>query len=461
MSEETNKKTPLPLWRRIVFVLIVLVIAGLAAIMISDYIVGKCLDNRIVAINKAGYPISFEQLSASRDATSPNEASWLYTSAISNVSTGDPAEFAKVISIYRKAVATASTSKLPPEFQQLIKNILKQSGSSIVALDKAAAQPAPEFDIGIQHGREICAKTLGQAHKALSLLSLRTASLVASKDYDGAAKSIIAMLKATRVFDTYPTIVVSSTRQYFIQLACDDIRILLIQGNPSDSKLDELANALTEAFESGTIKDTLLAEQVYQIEVSRNLISEKAAENLLQKNISEMPERAKLPETSLREIRLRLFVLRYFNAMANLIEVSSKPTPKLLEYVSNQKEDISDKLKRAYASTHTFIESSVATSAATRSTILMLYMERYRLENDEIPDSLEDIAASIDPAIMIDPYTSDSMLYKKNEKFYTIYSTGPDLTDNGGSINAQLSQETGKAQLMPEDIGLMMLLLKK
>ena len=47
--------------------------------------------------------------------------------------------------------------------------------------------------------------------------------------------------------------------------------------------------------------------------VSRNLISEKAAENLLQKNISEMPERAKLPETSLREIRLRLFVLRYIS----------------------------------------------------------------------------------------------------------------------------------------------------
>ena len=208
---------------------------------------------------------------------------------------------------------------------------------------------------------------------------------------------------------------------------------------------------MTEAFESNTIKDTLLAEQIFQIENLRNLFSEKTVDNLLQKHIPEIPERAKLPKSSLRQIRVRLFVLQYFNEMGNLIEASSQSTPELLEYLSDQKENMSAKTQRNFASPHSFVEASIATSVVVRSTALALHIEKYRRSNGYVPNSLEAIAGDIAPLVMTDPYTGVPMLYKQGEQSYTIYSTGPDRSDNDGSINAQFSQLTGQIEKMPEE----------
>lgn len=461
MNKEAAEKKKLPLWRRIAFLLIVLAIAGLAAIMLTDYIVSKSLDNRIITIQRAGHPVSFEHLRSATAAASQEDVSSLYTSVISNLPTSDPEELTRAISSYRNTVAAGMLDRLRPEHIQLIENILNQNKSLMIAFDKAATLPVCEFDIGIKHGREACARTLAQSYKALSLVSLRTVFLIASKDYDKAAKSVVTMLKATRIFDAFPTIIVSGTKQHFIQLACDDIRILLIQGKLDEPMLDELTNALTEAMESGTIKDSLLAEQVYQISVSRNLFSKGVTTDVLPQNDPDIPERAGLPESSLRRIKLRWFVSQYFKAMNNLIEFSGKSNPDLFQYVSDQKKSISGKLNQAFEGTHAFIENSFITSAALKSTILMLYVEKYRCKNGHVPDSLADITEQIDPVTMIDPYTGNSMFYKKDEQSYTIYSTGPDKTDNAGAINANVSQKTGEIERMPDDIGLGMLIPKE
>ena len=147
--------------------------------------------------------------------------------------------------------------------------------------------------------------------------------------------------------------------------------------------------------------------------------------------------------------------------MGNLIEASSKSPPELLEYLSYQKKKISVKVQGFFASPHRFVEASIAMSAVVRSTALMLHIEKYRHSNGYVPNSLEDIAGDIEPLIMTDPYTGAPMLYKKDETSYTIYSTGPDRSDNEGSINAQVSQLTGQIEKMPDDIGLGMIIPKE
>jgi hypothetical protein len=461
MGETRSKKQPLPYWRRIALVLIVIAIVGLGAQMLAGYLIEMRLDSKIAAIHKAGYPVSFEQLAPRADSATTDDAAALYTSALSSLSTTDMEGLAKILSIYRNAMAAEALSKLPPEFQSGIASILAQHQFCLDTLDNAATLPMAHYDIGLQYSLPNCIQSLGQIQKALTVLSLRTTFLIVSKEYDGSAKSIITMLKATRVFDTYPIITVSNMKQHFIRLACDNIRILILQGKPSDSMIGELANALTEAFESNTIKGVLLAEQVFQIETTRNLLSEKTAEDLLQKNIPEIPERPKLPQKPLPKIRLRLLVLQYFNEMGDLIETSSKSPSELLEFLSDQKKKISVKIQSYFASTHSFVEASIATSVAVKSTSLVLHIEKYRRSNGYVPNSLEDIAGDIDPLVMTDPYTGAPMLYKKSETSYIIYSPGPDGIDNGGSINAQISQVTGQIEKMPEDIGLRMLIPKE
>jgi len=74
MSETRSKKQPLPLWRRIALVLVVLAIVGLGAQMLASYFIKTRLDSKVAAIQKAGYPVSFEQLAPLADAATTDIA---------------------------------------------------------------------------------------------------------------------------------------------------------------------------------------------------------------------------------------------------------------------------------------------------------------------------------------------------------------------------------------------------
>jgi len=456
MSETCNKNQPLPLWRRIAMVLVVLAIVSLSVQMLASYIMKMRLDNKIAAIQKAGHPVYFEQLtSPAAAAMTDNAAAEVYISALGSLPTTEMDDLVKITDIYRSTIAAGAFDKLPPDFHKPgVASILDKHRPCLGALDNAATLPMSHYDIGLQYSVPTCIQSLGQIRGALTLLSLRTMFLIGSKEYDRSAESIITMLKATRVFDTYPTMMVSSMKQYFIQLACKDIRILLLQGKTTDSRIGELIIALTEAFNSGTIKGILLAEQVFQIESSRKLFSKKTAEDLLQKHISEMSKRVKVPKKSLRQIQLRSSVLKYFNEMGNLIEASSKSTPELFEYLADQKKKMSVKSQSQITNAYGFVADSIMTSAIVKSTALMLHIEKYRFSNGNVPNSLEDIAGDVDPLVMTDPYMGATMLYKKSETSYIIYSPGPDGIDNDGSVNAQVSQVTGRVEKKPDDIGL-------
>jgi hypothetical protein len=85
---------------------------------------------------------------------------------------------------------------------------------------------------------------------------------------------------------------------------------------------------------------------------------------------------------------------------------------------------------------------------------LILHIEKYKLANGNLPESLEQIAKGIDPAILTDPYTGENLRYKKEDQSYLVYSTGPDKVDDGGDINAKVSGTTGKIEKMPDDLGI-------
>ena len=77
MSETCSKKQPLPLWRRIALVLVVLAIVGLSGQMLVSYIMKMRLDSKIAAIQKAGHPVSFEQLMLLAAAATTDNAATL------------------------------------------------------------------------------------------------------------------------------------------------------------------------------------------------------------------------------------------------------------------------------------------------------------------------------------------------------------------------------------------------
>ena len=174
-----------------------------------------------------------------------------------------------------------------------------------------------------------------------------------------------------------------------------------------------------------------------------------------------MPERAHLPGTTLGKIKLRWYVLRYLNIINGLIEASSKSNPELLEYVLNQKENASGKLKLAIEPVDNYIENAIETLALVRISRLAVQIQMYWRTQGSIPESLEAISEKVTPDVMTDPCTGQQMFYANNTQSYTIYSTGLDRIDHGGATKSQISETTGQVEKKPDDIGLHIPLFKE
>ena len=453
-KEDSNKKQSLPLWRRIALALIVLAMIGLGGLMLAGFAIEKMLGSKIEAISKAGYPVSFTELAGSGEEITTEDAGPIYTDMITKLSTEDMQNMLQASRFYRSVITAGTMDKLPKELQQSVAQSLTQSKPLMTDLDKAATLPISGFDIGIQNGREFCVKRVQQAQKALSFLSLRTLFLIGVKDYDRAAMSIISMLKGTRVFNTHPIVAAANVKNYFLRLACDDIRLLIQNGKISDEMLDKLITALTETATADELQRTFLAEQVYQMEATRNIIPESTILKIMAQELPEIPERVPLPASSLGRTRVRLFVLDYFKEMDGLVTAAAQAWPGPFDYAMENKDKVPGKLEKNFKVLYAFVEFAASSTAAVRETVLMFHVEKHRRANGSVPESLEQIAKDIDPAILTDPYTGGKLTYKKEDQSYLIYSAGPDKIDNGGDIAGKISETTGKIEKMPEDIGL-------
>jgi hypothetical protein len=456
-GQESSKNQPLPLWRRIAFALVILALIGMAGIMLGGLVVGKMLGSKVEAMSKAGHPTSFAQLAENGEVIRTEDAGAIYTALITNLPIDDLKNLAQLSHVFRRIIAADTLDQQPEEMKESIVKNLQQLEPILAGLDKAAKLPISEFDTGIQNGMEFCTKRILQVQKAILFLSLRNTFLISEKKYDQAAMSIVSMLKASRVFDTYPTMVASNAKLNILGLACEDIRMLMQKGKVSDGMLDKLIAALGEAAGANTLERTLQAEQVYRLEIARDLIPESTSLKIMEKDVPIIPERVNLPSSSLGKIKLRLTVADFFKEMDRLVTAAGQEWPGPFDYAVKNKDKVAAKLKEAFKGIYAYIQAATSNTAVVNEITLALHLEKYRRANGSLPESLDQIAKELDPALMTDPYTGGKLMYKKEDLSYLIYSTGPDKVDNGGALQAQISQTTGKIEKMPDDLGIKML----
>ncbi|MFN3165788.1 MAG: hypothetical protein ACE37H_01855 [Phycisphaeraceae bacterium] len=70
--------------------------------------------------------------------------------------------------------------------------------------------------------------------------------------------------------------------------------------------------------------------------------------------------------------------------------------------------------------------------AKERMTRIAIAVERYRLANDALPESLDQVVPRYLRAVPIDPYDKQPIRYMKDESGFNLYSVGPNLEDDGG-----------------------------
>ena len=69
---------------------------------------------------------------------------------------------------------------------------------------------------------------------------------------------------------------------------------------------------------------------------------------------------------------------------------------------------------------------------SAKGTQLLLALKAYKQDNDNLPNSLNDLIPKYIPALIQDPFDGKTIRYSANDKI--IYSVGKDLTDDGGNM---------------------------
>jgi hypothetical protein len=213
-------------------------------------------------------------------------------------------------------MASLPAGQFPGDLREKVADTLNKAKPIFENLDKGAQLTLSEFDMGVTLGSQVCKARLDSAQCAAFLSSLRTLDLILAGKGDAAADSIISTLQLTRVFDTCPTMFVQGRKLTCVGLACGDIQLLLAKCSPSENQLSRLQTLLEKTLPSDSLKGSLVAERVYQLEIARNIIPRNIASKYLMADAPALPERLAAPPFTWHRMRIFFSSAKYLRDMA-------------------------------------------------------------------------------------------------------------------------------------------------
>ncbi|MBN2312616.1 MAG: hypothetical protein JXM79_01725 [Sedimentisphaerales bacterium] len=140
---------------------------------------------------------------------------------------------------------------------------------------------------------------------------------------------------------------------------------------------------------------------------------------------------------------LDMDTIHYLDRMAEYIEVSRLPMHLRWEAARSvdDKFGVPSRIRfLLYITTFeisSFITVDFRIIARLRTARVGLAVQRYRLANGTLPDTLSQLVPEYLDSIPKDPFDSNELRYKKREIGFVIYSIGEDLSDDGGTERPQ------------------------
>ena len=443
MDQAVEKQAPLPLWRRILLVLIVIVIAGLMSIVVANYAAGLILGSKINGIAERGDPLDFYALARidkNVDAAG-EDASDYYTRAAISIPNDALSGVIRLNSIYREVIrSNPEGHPFPEELLNTINQNLVNSKPLFVNIDKASVLPLYRYDINVQNGMKQAYGISMQNQTAAYIMSLRTLDHIRNKRYPAAAKSIVSQLRMIRQYDLTPVLQLQDGRNAMILLACSDTQLILEKANLKKEILAVLSKEFSMLMPNKNAARSMMAERIYQL----NLIKNYLPKEIVAKYFTTEPEMhgtIMLSRKHLGRLYRRVKTYKFISDIDKLISNSRKPWPEplqiypLVELKEGQTPDFDFICAR-------MIHSNAQIEVLLKGVSLAFSCEQYYNDNRQYPDSLDQISASFGGVLPKDPFSGNDLLYKRDDNEYLIYSVSVNGKDDGGAVLTTATNKT-------------------
>jgi hypothetical protein len=440
MSETTPRARPRvrPALRRVA-VAAFAVLVPVAAHGLWDYVEVRRLAHEIQRIIDRGEPVTLDY--EPRPRSRPDAASYYIAGGILALGNAPFDELGPVRGWLTEP--NPDRRMLEPLLGPLNQRVVAAEDALRLA-DAAAALPFEGYPPGTEFSYRVSAVwTLSE------LATARTLSLSAQGDGDSAVRSVLSQLKTERMETPF-------------RIRGHQTAAVLSLSRPSPEALRQLQAALAAMEDPDAHLRVLIRERARYLEMAwRQYYGPNTT------NPSHLtPFRRSVGERLMRPIFSRRLVVQ-LRRWSELLDIARRPWP---ARAAGRRAALDRRRETPLTSRNYLFSEDLALDAfgwatdptsliGDRASLTAVAIERYRRDHDDaLPQALAALVPEYLASVPDDPFSGRDLLFRAGANAYTIYSIGPDLTDDGGELTRPAPIGSMVRRAPAGDIGVRVLL---
>jgi hypothetical protein len=410
------------------------IVALLLLLFVMFQVSGRLkLNKRVEALRTKGYPVTLAELGRSYAIPEGQKnAADVYLSAFSHYKKWD-SDAMDAVPIMGKAEPPARGEPLDAPARQTAERFLADNQQTLSLLHEAASIECCRYPDDFAKDSDPKASGPAAMRAAVQLLGLEALIASENKDTDKFFDSVRASLALARSIDgplMIHRLIHISARGYTyrsIERAINRIPL-------TDAQLQRLSAWIKASDSSEGFKRVLLAEQcraLHTFTAPLPDVSNRLGEE--QKGLLQLLAFSRMLGLNCRD------ALSYIGLMQESIDALELPDPDRLEAFEAVQEAVRSG-KRGGAATRLLwpalarsLQINIRCLAHVRVTQAGLAVERYRLAEGRLPQSLANLVPAYLEAVPVDPFNGQEMGYRVRKTGFVVYSVGEDLSNDGGA----------------------------
>jgi len=430
----------------LLYILAALVVIGLAGFVLYRLHLQSELRARLDAIRAAGYPVTFQELNQwyALPEGGENAANTLLR-AFGYYRQWDNASLGELPLLGRKDLP-GRTEKMDEETRTLIAQYLAENDRALELLHEGAAIKHCRYPVDFTAGYAISMSHLGDIRTGEKLLQLEAALSAESGSGELAGRSITSMFALARSLSNEPLVLSVLIRCAVQASAVSALEYTLNRIELSDETLAELAVTIDSAEDVSGVNCALVGERCFGIDIFRNPSAQKLG--IFAPEVPVAPVVVVYQLTGLCDKD----AITYLDVTKEYIEAGQLPLHqrrKAMKAASRKLDGLSKihlllrRLGTTVGSTVTMLD--VRTIAKLRTARTAVAIERYRLSNGRLPETLAELVPAYLDAVPKDPFDGQDIRYIKRGVGFVVYSIGEDESDDGGVEKQRRRRGTSRA----------------
>jgi hypothetical protein len=425
----------------------VLLAIGLTVFIVWRVTLAGQVNGQLAAIHTAGLPVNQKEADAYYPAVPDAENAAIKMAEAYEALTNYDDERFRQFAVIKFPPLTNSYS---PEELDLISGYVVMNSNALAMVQEAVQLPRCRYPVDLTLGAQALVLHLPEIKKLTQL-----AYFDACLNPGHAAEDIDTMVGVARTLDAEPIIISKLVRVSIVAMAVDACELRLNREGLSDQELVRLGRRfdgldMTNQMVNGFIGERAMMARYFRMSwkdikrFSQNADDDSSGNSPMPSSDSQ-PGFIKATGVFERDLNFYLY------AMQTNIMLAEK-FPKNVMQISNAQDYIETTARKNYYIFSMMLLPALGSAvmreavevAQVRMAETSLAVERYRLANGRLPESLEKLVPAYLPAVPQDPCDGKLLRFRLLEKGYLIYSVGKDGMDNGGVARPRDAKSSDK-----------------